>query len=137
MQKPQKKFKINTYTMIKKYQTLLEEFPFLTVIEYAGNEYLGIMQNIDNQIATMYVYDRLNNNEERQKFLALGDEWWWETNRKLPINIALLNRWPFSYTSQSFNIKQMEVVAGPEVRLSDSITKRIKRRNISLLKKNP
>jgi hypothetical protein len=123
--------------MIKKYQKLLEEFPFLTVIEYAGNEYLGIMQNIDNQIATMYVYDRLNNNEERQRFLALGDEWWLETNRKLPINIALLNRWPFSYTSQSFNIKQMEVVAGPEVRLSDSITKRIKRRNISLLKKNP
>jgi len=123
--------------MIKKYQTLLEEFPFLTVIEYAGNEYLGIMQNIDNQIATMYVYDRIQTNPERQKFLALGDEWWWETNRKLPINIALLNRWPFSYTSQSFNIKQMEVVAGPEVRLSDSITKRIKRRNISLLKKNP
>ena len=123
--------------MIEKYKTLLKEFPFLTVIEYAGNEYLGIMQNIDNHIATMYVYDRLNNNEERQRFLALGDEWWWETNRKLPINIALLNRWPFSYTSQSFNIKQMEVVAGPEVRLSDSITKRIKRRNISLLKKNP
>ena len=123
--------------MIKKYQTLLEEFPFLTVIEYAGNEYLGIMQNIDNQIATMYVYDRIQTNPERQKFLALGDEWWWETNRKLPINIALLNRWPFSYTSQSINIKQMEVVAGPEVRLSDSITKRIKRRNISLLKKTP
>lgn len=123
--------------MIKKYQTLLEEFPFLTVIEYAGNEYLGIMQNIDNQIATMYVYDRIQTNDERQKFLKLGDEWWWETNRKLPINIALLNRWPFSHTSQSFNIKQMEVIAGPEVRLSDSITKRIKRRNISLLKKNP
>jgi tyrosine-protein phosphatase YwqE len=137
MQKPKKNFKINTHTMIKKYQTLLEEFPFLTVIEYAGNEYLGIMQNIDNQIATMYVYDRLSTNEERQKFLELGEEWWWETNRKLPINIALLNRWPFSYTSQSFNIKQMEVIAGPEVRLSDSITKRIKRRNISLLKKNP
>lgn len=122
--------------MIKKYQILLEEFPFLTVIEYAGNEYLGIMQNIDNQIATMYVYDRLSTNQERQQFLKLGDEWWWETNRKLPINIALINRWPFSFASQSFNIKQMEVIAGPEVRLSDSITKRIKRRNISLLKKN-
>ena len=56
--------------MIEKYKTLLKEFPFLTVIEYAGNEYLGIMQNIDNHIATMYVYDRLNNNEERQRFLA-------------------------------------------------------------------
>jgi hypothetical protein len=123
--------------MIKKYQKLLEEFPFLTVIEYAGNEYLGIMQNIDNQIATMYVYDRLNTNEERQKFLALGDEWWWETNRKLPINIALLNRWNFAHCVMSFNVKQLEIVAGPEVRLSNSITKRIKRRSINLVKKNP
>jgi tyrosine-protein phosphatase YwqE len=135
-QKPLGKKLINICTMIEKYKTLLKEFPFLTVIEYAGNEYLGIMQNIDNHIATMYVYDRIGTNEERQSFLRLGDEWWWETNRKLPINIALLNRWPFSNTSQSFNIKQMEVIAGPEVRLSDSITKRIKRRNISLLKKN-
>jgi|TARA_B110000908_G_scaffold149522_1_gene182820 hypothetical protein len=121
--------------MIEKYKTLLEEFPFLTVIEYAGKEYLGIMQNIDNQIASMYVYDRIQTDKERKNFLELGDEWWWETNRKLPINIALRNRWPFSKTSQSFNVKQMTVVAGPEVRLSDSITKRIKRRNISLVKK--
>ena len=135
-QKPPGKKLINICTMIEKYKTLLKEFPFLTVIEYAGNEYLGIMQNIDNHIATMYVHDRIGTNEERQSFLRLGDEWWWETNRKLPINIALLNRWPFSKTSQSFNIKQMEVIAGPEVRLSDSITKRIKRRNISLIKKN-
>ena len=85
----------------------------------------------------MYVYDKLKTLEEKQLFLQLGDEWWWETNRKLPINIALLNRWPFSYTVQSFNVKQMEVVAGPEVRLQDCITKRIKRRSINLVKKNP
>ena len=121
--------------MQTKHQRLLDEYPFLTVVEYAGNEYLGIIQNIDNHVASMYVYDRLNETTEKAKFLELGEEWWWETNRKLPINIALLNRWPFSNTSQSFNIKQMEVIAGPEVRLSDSITKRIKRRNISLVKK--
>ena len=71
------------------------------------------------------------------KFLELGDEWWWETNRKLPINIALLNRWNFGYCVQSFNVKQMEIIAGPEVRLSNSITKRIKRRSINLVKKGP
>lgn len=122
--------------MINKFDRLLTEFPFLTVVAYANNEYLGIIQNIDNQIASMYVYDRLRSPEEKMLFLKLGEEWWWETNRKLPINIALLNRWPFSYTSQSFNVKQMEILAGPEVRLQDCITKRIKRRNISLLKKD-
>lgn len=122
--------------MTTKYQKLLEKYPFLTVVSYAGNEYLGIIQNIDTQIASMYVYSKLTTVEDKQKFLELGDEWWWETNRKLPINIALLNRWPFQYCCQSFNVKQMEIVAGPEVRLQQCITKRIKRRNISLIKKS-
>jgi len=122
--------------MQTKHQKLLDEYPFLTVVEYAGNEYLGIIQNIDNHVASMYVYDRLNETTEKAKFLELGEEWWWETNRKLPINIALLNRWNFQYCVQSFNVKQMDVIAGPEVRLSNSITKRIKRRSINLVKKN-
>lgn len=122
--------------MNTKYEELLKEFPFLTLIAYAGNEYLGIIQNVDNQIASMYMYDRLRTVEEKKLFLHLGDEWWWETNRKLPINIALLNRWPFQHCCQSFTVKQMEIIAGPEVKLQDQITKRIKRRNISLVNKN-
>lgn len=122
--------------MTTKYDNFLEEYPFLTVVSYANNEFIGIMQNIDTQIASMYVYDRLRDTEEKKIFLQLGDEWWWETNRKLPINLALINRWPFAYTIQSFNVKQMEIIAGPEVRLSNAITKRIKRRSINLMKKN-
>ena len=123
--------------MQTKHQKLLDEYPFLTVIEYAGKEYLGIVQNIDSHVASVYIYERLKNKEERVRFLQLGEEWWWETNRKLPINIALINRWSFAYCVMSFNVKQLEIVAGPEVRLSNSITKRIKRRSINLVKKNP
>lgn len=118
------------------YQQLLEKYPFLTVIGYAGNEYVGIIQNIDTQIASMYIYDRLRNTEDKLKFLELGEVWWWETNRRLPINIALINRWNFQYSCQSFNVKQMEIIDGPEVKLSNSITKRIKRRSINLMKRN-
>tara|TARA_R110002074_G_scaffold219457_1_gene390081 strand:+ start:106 stop:477 length:372 start_codon:yes stop_codon:yes gene_type:complete len=119
------------------HQSLLDEYPFLTVIEYANKEYLGIVQNIDSHVASIYIYARLTSTAERVKFLELGEEWWWETNRKLPINIALINRWNFAHCVQSFNVKQMEIVAGPEVRLSNSITKRIKRRSINLVKKTP
>ena len=122
--------------MQTKHQKLLDEYPFLTVIEYAGKEYLGIVQNIDSHVASVYIYERLNDKKERVNFLALGEEWWWETNRKLPINIALLNRWNFAHCVMSFNVKQLEIVAGPEVRLSNSITKRIKRRSINLVKKS-
>ena len=123
--------------MQTKHQKLLDEYPFLTVVEYAGKEYLGVVQNIDSHVASIYVYARLTDDKERLKFLELGEEWWWETNRKLPINIALVNRWKFAYCVQSFNVKQMEIIAGPEVRLSNSITKRIKRRSINLVKKHP
>lgn len=122
--------------MITRQEDLLKEYPFLTVIVYSGNEYLGIIQNIDTHIASMYVYDKIREIDAKQKFLELGEEWWWETNRKLPINIALINRWNFQYCVQSFNVKQMEILCGPGVKLSDSITKRIKRRSINLVKKH-
>jgi len=122
--------------MQKQYEILLNQYPFLTVLSYAGNEYVGVMQNIDTQIASMYMFERLENVGEKQLFLMLGEEWWWETNRQLPINIALINRWHFQHCIQSFNVKQMTIIAGPEVRLSNSITKRIKRRSINLMKKN-
>ena len=122
--------------MQKQYEDLLNQYPFLTVLSYAGNEYVGVMQNIDTQIASMYMFERLETVGEKQLFLLLGEEWWWETNRQLPINIALINRWHFQHCIQSFNVKQMEIIAGPEVRLSNSITKRIKRRSINLMKKN-
>ena len=86
------------------YQELLQNYPFLTLINYAEVEYLGILQNVDTQIASMYMYERLRSVEEKARFLKLGEEWWWETNRKLPINIALLNRWPFQYAIQSFSL---------------------------------
>ena len=122
--------------MLKQYEELLDQYPFLTVLSYAGYEYVGVLQNIDTQIASMYMFERLETVGEKQLFLMLGEEWWWETNRQLPINIALINRWHFQHCIQSFNVKQMTIVAGPEVRLSNSITKRIKRRSINLMKKN-
>ena len=90
--------------MKHRYQELLDQYPFLTVVSYAGKEYLGIMQNVDTHIASMYIYDRLKSIEEKQLFLELGEEWWWETNRQLPINLSLLNRWPFRECTQSFNV---------------------------------
>ena len=111
-------------------------FPVVQNIVKPRLHYFGIVQNIDSHVASVYIYDRLADTKERVKFLELGEEWWWETNRKLPINIALINRWNFAHCVMSFNVKQLEIIAGPEVRLSNSITKRIKRRSINLVKKN-
>jgi len=78
------------------YEKLLTEYPFLTYLIYGGNEYIGVIQNVDDILTTMYDYGALNNLEEKQHFLALADTWWWESNRLIPINVFLKTEWaPF------------------------------------------
>ena len=43
----------------KKYQDLLDEFPFLTLVAYGGKEYVGIIQNMDNKLASMYNFEHI------------------------------------------------------------------------------
>ena len=45
----------------KKYQQLLDQFPFLTLVKYGGNEYVGIIQNKDNNLVSMYNYENETN----------------------------------------------------------------------------
>ena len=119
------------------FNTLRDKFPFLSLIRKGDLEFVGIVQNQDTNVISFYDYGRLMLPKDKMRFLKCGETWWYESNRKLPINIALLNRWNFQHCVMSFNVKQMEIVSGPEVRLANCITKRIKRRNISLIKKNP
>lgn len=115
----------------------LEKFPFLTHGIYVDTEYLGIVGNSDSQILSMYVYGDLPTDELKRLFLELGEEWWWETNRQLPINIALKPRWQvFRPFLKTFITKDFQIQAGPCVSLDDLTAKRIKRRQIQLVKKH-
>lgn len=116
----------------------LEKFPFLTHGTYVDTEYLGIVGNSDNQILSMYVYGDLPTDELKKLFLEYGDEWWWETNRQLPINIALKQKWSiFRPYMKTFITKDFTIHQGPCVSLDDLTAKRIKRRQIQLVKKLP
>ena len=55
-----------------------EKFPFLSVVTYGGVEYVGIINNQDNLTTTMYIYTDLAE-EDRSRFVELGEVWWWET----------------------------------------------------------
>ena len=66
-----------------------EKFPFLTGLNYGGKEHVGIVQNYNNQLTTIYDFDKLRTEEDKQRFLELGETWWWESNRIVPINIFL------------------------------------------------
>ena len=119
------------------YAELQEKFPFLSCVRYANNEYVGILQNQDQFVTTIYVYDNLKTTELKQEFLDFGEIWWWESNRTIPINIFLNREFDqFKRILKTFNTKDVEMLFGPATSLNNVLKKRIIRRNISLLKKD-
>ena len=122
--------------MINNFDKLLENFPFLTYIKYLEEDHLGIVQNSDNQIISMYVYSIIPDENERQFFLKLGDAWWWESNRTIPINIFIKNDFKiYKKYLKSFNKKETEIVSGPLLCLNNLMNKKSKRKQIMLIKK--
>ena len=113
-----------------------EKFPFLTGIEYCGQEYVGIVVNYDNTICTFYDIDALPSDRDKKSFLELGDTWWWESNRQLPIDVFLNQEMkPFQPYLKTFIMKDVEVLFGPMTSLQNLLRKRIKRRGIQLIRK--
>jgi len=118
------------------YEKLLTEYPFITYLIYGGNEYIGVIQNVDDVLTTMYDYGALNNLEEKQHFLALADTWWWESNRLIPINVFLKTEWaPFKMIVKTMNSKDVDIKFGPHISLKSIASKRTKRRSITLVRK--
>jgi len=118
------------------HKEILEKFPFLSLCMTGGEEILGIIQNYTSTLASVYVYNVLNCTEDKQEFLELGEEWWWQSNRSLPINLVIGPKFKkFSYCLRTYNVKDFEILHGDAVSLQNIITKRIKRRQIQLVQK--
>jgi len=113
-----------------------QNFPYISVVTYGGNEYVGIIANQDQYITSMYVYTKLKTEQEKKAFLDLGDTWWWESNRMIPINIFLRNEiQAFSYSVITMNSKDVRVSIGPCVNLNNLAVKRVKRKSVQLVRK--
>lgn len=113
-----------------------ENFPFLSVVTYGGQEYIGIIINQDATVTSMYIYTDIKSKVEQSVFLELGDIWWWESNRLIPINIFLRKEIePFKYCIMTMNSKDVKVSIGPCVNLSNLAVKRIKRKSVHLVRK--
>ncbi len=121
--------------MSKFAEEIFEKYPFLSLVTYGGNEYVGIIQNQDDTVLSLYDFNRIKHDQHKNLFLELGETWWWESNRMIPINIFLKREWIFSETLATFNIKDCEIVMGSTVNISEMARKRGKRRNIQLVRK--
>ncbi len=112
-------------------------YPFVSCIKSSDTEYVGIVINFDNFVTSIYDITSIRTDDERKISLEMGEVWWWESNRKIPINIFLKKEMQvFRYAIKTFNSKDVELVFGPTVNLSEIAEKRIKRKSIQLVR-NP
>jgi hypothetical protein len=113
-----------------------ENYPFISIVSYGGNEYVGIIANQDQFVTSMYIYTDLKTVEEKMAFLEIGEVWWWESNRMIPINIFLRKEmFTFQYSLMTMNSKDVKVTIGPCVNLNNLAMKRVKRKNVQLVRR--
>ena len=123
----------------EKVKWMQENYPFFSCVRYGKKEYreyIGILINTDNVITSMYNFEDIPTPELRKEFIELGEQWWWESNRLIPINlflgsqISVYKNWIIN-----MNSKDVQIVWGPETSLNNIIQKRIKRRSVQLVRK--
>lgn len=117
-------------------QQLTEKYPFMSLCVYAGVEYLGVVQNRDENITTIYDFGHIQNADLKLLFLELANVWWWESNRSVPINIFLKTEWkPFRDYRKTFVNKDLNILCGPVCSLNDLTRRKSKRKSITLVRR--
>jgi hypothetical protein len=115
---------------------LADKYPFITLCVYASNEYVGIIQNKDDVITTIYDFGSIRDTEAKKRFLELANSWRWESNRSIPINLFLKQDWDqFRSCLKTFVNKDLEILHGPVCSLSEMARKKSKRKSITLVRR--
>jgi len=118
------------------FEKLAEKYPFITLCVYASTEYVGIIQNQDDAITTIYDFGAISNVDLKRHFLELANTWWWESNRSVPINIFLKGDWDiFRPYLKTFTNKDLEILHGPVCSLAEMSRKKSKRKSITLVRR--
>jgi hypothetical protein len=118
------------------FDKLTEKYPFMTLCVYATREYVGVIQNRDDAVTTIYDFGSVIDQADKLLFLELASTWWWESNRSVPINIFLRGDWDqFRFTLRTFSNKDFEILHGPVCSLLDINRKKSKRRSITLVRR--
>jgi len=118
------------------FEKLTEKYPFISLCMYANAEYVGVIQNKDDVVTTIYDFGAVTDQTDKLNYLELASIWWWESNRSIPINIFLRKDWErFRYTLRTFVNKDLEILHGPACSLLDIARKKSKRKSIMLVRR--
>ena len=118
------------------FDKLSQKYPFISLCVYANDEYLGVIQNRDDAVTTIYDFGVIQDGTHKLRYLELASVWWWESNHSIPINIFLRHEWDmFRYTLRTFANKDLEILHGPVCSLVDIVRKKSKRKSIMLVRR--
>ena len=121
---------------VNELEQIQEQFPYLSCVRAAEIEFVCIIQNADDKIMSFYDFNSISDPNEKKLFLELGEIWWHESNRILPINIFLQGQMePYKQYIRTVQLKNTDILFGPITSLNNLFQKRIKRRQIQLVKK--
>ena len=60
------------------FDKLTEKYPFITLCMYANAEYVGVVQNRDDVVTTIYDFGAVTDQQAKLLFLELANTWWWD-----------------------------------------------------------
>lgn len=109
------------------------EFLTFLVMEN-GDIRVGVVQNETLKMMMFYDFGKIRNEEDKREFLAMADEWWWESNQSIPVNAYAGDRFDkFDHALHGYPKKIVKEIIGPTFSLSNKYLKRIKKKKIEII----
>lgn len=122
-------------TLDAKMTEILEAHPYLSYGIMLDVHYVGVIQNSDNQLLSMYILDAIPA-DIRKSFLDMCETWWWGSNRQIPVNIFIGPQFrEFRPYLKHFSRKDFQLLAGPAVSLQETIARRVRKRQVTLIRR--
>lgn len=119
----------------EEFERLNEKHPYLTYVSFQNEDLIGIVQNVDNHLLSVYVYNFILTEDLKIQFLNYGKLWWETSNRLIPINILLREDfYIFKNVLRCFSKKDIKQTLGPILNLETNFQRRIKRKRIQLIR---
>ena len=117
------------------FDKLNKKHPYLTYINFDGEDIIGIVQTIDAQMLSIYAYNYIQTANLKLQFLELGQLWWDDSNHLIPINIFLREEFNvFKDILRCFPVRDVKNLMGPVVNIEETFIKRIKKKKIQLIR---
>ena len=117
------------------FERLNQNHPYMTYVNFLEEDLIGIIQNVDNQLLSIYVYNHITDPSLKSRFLDLGRLWWEDSNHLIPINIFLREEfYAFKNILKCFSRKDVKTILGPTLNLENNFQRRIKRKRIQLVR---